>query len=254
MFNRRFMDLVRTQLIRVLAEQARAFKATPERPPAEIQELRYGPNDVAAFVDLQNLHYFLKENCRVAATKVHIPNMLNAYAAEHGMALKELQIFTGIHDQQRDPHRHDAMAKRLRWLERCGAKVTALPLSYYTDRITKEVRAQEKGVDVRIASEILRAVNDGLRRAIVVTQDKDIAQSVIVAGEMAAERGRTFHAFTPELADSSWAPNGKCGVHGLHGTVRLPLSVNLVNRYVRAERPRLDSPEGPFANGQEQGI
>ena len=227
MLNRRFIDLVRTQLIRVLAEQARAFKATPGRPPAEIQELRYGPNDVAAFVDLQNLHYFLKENCRVAATQVHIPNMLNAYAAEHGMALKELQIFTGIHDQQRDPHRHDAMAKRLRWLERCGAKVTALPLSYYTDRITKEVRAQEKGVDVRIASEILRAVNDGLRRAIVVTQDKDIAQSVIVAGEMAAERGRTFHTFTPELADSSWAPNGKCGVHGLHVTVRLPLSVTL---------------------------
>jgi uncharacterized LabA/DUF88 family protein len=247
MFNRRFMDLVRTQLIRVLAQQARDAKAangtTSERTP---QPLRFMPSDTVAFVDLQNLHYFLKENCRVPATAVHIPNLLRGFGEMHGMQLAELQIFTGIHDPRREPLRHEAMAKRLRWLTRCGAKVTALPLSYYTDRETQVVRAQEKGVDVRIASEILRAVNDGLCQAVVISQDKDIAQAILVAAEMAAERGRSFRAFTPELIGTEWEHNGKCGMHGLYGTTRLPMSVDFVRRFVR----RLDSAhEAPASDG-----
>jgi uncharacterized LabA/DUF88 family protein len=243
MFNRRFMDLVRTQLIRVLAQQAREAKAAGQAPLEPVAPaLRYKPSDVIAFVDLQNLHYFLKENCRVPATQVHIPDLLRAFGALHGMPLTELHIFTGIHDPRREPQRHESMSKRLRWLSRCGAKVTALPLSYYTDRETQVVRAQEKGVDVRIASEILRAVNDGLRQAIVISQDKDIAQAVLVAGEMAAERGRSFKAFTPELAGAEWEHNGKCGMHGLQGTTRLPMSVELARRFVRPERPRGSDP------------
>ena len=232
MFNRRFMDLVRVQLIRVLSQQARQATSKQTAQP----ELRYGEDDVVAFVDLQNLHYFLKDNCRVAATQVHIPHLLREFAGSNGMPLTELQIFTGIHDASREPHKHDTMAKRLRWLERCGARVTALPLSYYTDRETHAVRAQEKGVDVRIASEILRAVNDGLRRAIVITQDKDIAQAIHVAGEMAAERNRTFRAFTAVLDGAEWEHNGKCGINGLLGTTRLPMSVDLVRRHLRLER------------------
>lgn len=244
MLNRRFMDLVRHQLIKVLAQQARDAKsaATAAAAAAAMPPLRYRPRDVIAFVDLQNLHYFLKDNCRVAATQVHIPALLNEFGASNQLPLTELQIFTGIHDAQREPQKHEAMSKRLRWLERCGARVTALPLSYYTDRATGIVRAQEKGVDVRIASELLRAVNDGLTKAIVITQDKDIAQAVHVAGEMAAERGRAFQAFSPELAGAEWEHNGKCGMHGLRGTARLPMSVEMVRRHVRPER--VDRPSG----------
>jgi hypothetical protein len=248
MFNRRFMDLVRHQLIKVLAQQAREAKAGAQAPA--VPALRYSSSDCIAFVDLQNLHYFLKDNCRVAATQVHIPALLGEFAASNHLPLTELQIFTGIHDAQREPHKHEAMAKRLRWLERCGARVTALPLSYYTDRATQQIRAQEKGVDVRIASELLRAVNDGLTQAIVITQDKDIAQAIIVAGEMAAERGRSFHAFSPELAGAEWEHNGKCGMHGLRGTTRLPMSVELVRRHVRPERH--DRPQQGFGRIEEQ--
>ncbi len=265
MFNRRFMDLVRTQLIRVLAQQAREARAGGQAAvPSPLMEpvahaLRYTPSDVIAFVDLQNLHYFLKENCRVAATQVHIPDLLRAFGAQHGMPLTDIHVFTGIHDPRREPHRHESMSKRLRWLNRCGAKVTVLPLSYYTDRETQVVRAQEKGVDVRIASEILRAVNDGLRQAIVISQDKDIAQAILVAGEMAAERGRSFQAFTPELAGADWEFNGKCGMHGLQGTTRLPMSVELVRRFVRPDRQRgadpvsVDSQREDHPVAHEQG-
>lgn len=251
MFNRRFMDLVRHQLIKVLSTQARAAAAgLPEAPsPA----LRYGPEDVVAFVDLQNLFYFLKDNCRVPATQVNIPALLRDFAQTHGLNLTEIHIFTGIHDANREAHKHEAMAKRLRWLERSGCRVTALPLSYYTDRETNVVRAQEKGVDVRIGSEILRAVHDGLQKVILCTQDKDIAQACVVAGEMAQERGREFTAYSPELAGAQWEHNGKCGMHGLRGTVRLPLSVEMAQRHVRPERPRTEHTPPPLANEQAQG-
>ncbi|MEJ6002626.1 NYN domain-containing protein [Paucibacter soli] len=232
MFNRQFMDLVRHQLIRVLAKQARSARDQKPSEPA----LRYTEEDVAVFVDLQNLHYFLKENCRVAATQVHIPNLLRDFAAVHRMDLREIHVVTGIHDPRREPQKHEAMVKRLRWLERNGVKVTALPLSYYKDHSTQEVRVQEKGVDVRIASEILRAVNDGLTRAIVASQDKDIGEALVVAQDMARERGRKFTAFTMALEDTTWEHNGKCGMNGLRGTVRLPIGVDLVKRHVRPDR------------------
>ena len=158
------------------------------------------------------------------------------------MRLAEIYVFTGIHDPKREPQRHESMAKRLRWLERNGCRCIALPLSYYTNRETHEVTAQEKGVDVRIGSEILRAVNDGLRRCLVTTQDKDIAQALHVAGEMAAERGRGFWAFTPELAGAEWEHDGKCGLHGLRGTTRLPLSVELVRKHVRPPKDHSSPP------------
>lgn len=250
MFNRRFMDLVRNQLIRVLAQQARAVQHSKAGPAA----LRYNPNDVTCFVDLQNLHNFLKHNCGVAATQVHLPNMLHEFGLSHGLRISELHIFTGIHDPAREPQRHEHMAKRLRWLSHRGAKVTALPLSYYTDRETKEVRAVEKGVDVRIASEILRAVNDGLCHAIVVTQDKDIAEAVQVAAEMSEERGRRFYAYSPELTGADWEFTGKCGMHGLRGTRRLAFPVSLAQKHTRPERPREPDAEAPSPdNVQVQG-
>lgn len=250
MFNRRFMDQVRQQLIKVLAQQARQARAAEPS-----SDHRYGSSDVVAFVDLQNLFFFLKENCRVPATQVHIPDMLREFAQMHGLRLDGMRIFTGIHDPRREPIRHETMAKRLRWLERNGAKVIALPLSYYTDRNTQEVRAQEKGVDVRIASELLRAVNDGLRRAIVITQDKDIFEAIRVATEMALERGREFTAFTPYLVGAEWEHNGRCGMHGLKGTTRLDFPVALARRHSRPERPRDHGREHPNASDTpvEQG-
>lgn len=242
MFNRQFMDRVRQQLIKVLSQQARAARTQAvqgtarDQAPSEFHPLRYRADDVVAFVDLQNLHYFLKDNCRVAATQVHVPNLLKEYAASHHMPLREIHIFTGIHDPEREPQRYESMAKRLKWLERMGCFVTALPLSYYRDRETQVWRAQEKGIDVRIGSEILRAVNDGLHRAIVITQDKDIAEAIFVAAEMAQERGRTFMGYTPVLDGTSWEHSGKCGMNGLRGTSRLPITVDMVTRHVRPER------------------
>jgi hypothetical protein len=170
--------------------------------------------------------------------------LLHAFAAEHGMTLKEMRIFTGIHDRRREPAKHDGMAARVRWMERNGALVTTLPLSYYQIPDTDQFRVEEKGIDVRIGSEIQRAVAYGLRRALVVTQDKDISQAVKVAGEMAADAGSDFTAFSMTLEGTRWEHNRKCGMHGIMFTDKLPITVDFCSRFVRAERAeKPDRPE-----------
>jgi len=232
MQNRRFNDAVRHHLINIQAKEAMATKGSPNSHSNDANI--YQPDDVAAFVDLQNLHFFLKESCRVAATQIHIPNLLRDFAAIHNMQLRDLVIVTGIHGYQQDAHRHEAMRSRVRWLEHCGAKVTTLPLTYRRNRETGETYAVEKGIDVRIGSEILRAVHGGLRRALVITQDKDISQAIKVASEMAEDRGSSFHAYSMELHGMDWENNGKCGTHGIAFTEKLPIDVAFVRRYERS--------------------
>lgn len=240
MFNRPFTDMVRSSLIRLLAERAR--DSTVQLAPSSLPTLMFSPDDVVAFVDLQNFHYFLKENCKVAATQVHIPNLLHAFAAEHGLTVKGIHVVTGIHARKRDPQAYEAMAKRIKWLQRCGAQVTSIPLQYQIDPASGASRPHEQGVDVRLASELLRAVGLGLRRPLLVSQDRDLAQALLVAAEMCRERGFELEAFSPSLAGADdWEHNGKCGMHGLAGTTRLPMSVDMVRRFTRPDTPRVGS-------------
>lgn len=237
------MDAVTRRVINILGQEAgRAAAAREAAPgtngapadpsPQPESEARFEVGDAVAYIDLQNLHHFLKFECRVPATLVHLPNLVGEFASRHGLKLRAIRVFTGIHDAEREPERHAAMVGRLAWMERAGCDVVALPLSYYTDHETGTVRAQEKGVDVRIGSEILRDVNAGLRRALLLTQDKDLSQAVKVATEMALERGFTFEAFSPVLEGADWPQNGRCGTQGIAFTTRLPFHVELARRHI----------------------
>jgi uncharacterized LabA/DUF88 family protein len=220
-----------------IMEQGFTLAAKTQTPPVEASATdagKFQSGDVVAYIDMQNLHHFLKENCRVPATQVHLPNLIHEFAAVNNFKLKELRFYTGIHDATREPHKHEAMAKRIRWLERNKCKVVALPLSYYSDKGSGEIRAQEKGVDVRMSSEILRDVNDGLQRALVISQDKDISQAIKVATEMAAVRNVNFHAYSPRLEGATWVHNRMCGMHGIEFTTTIPFHVDLPRKHLRS--------------------
>lgn len=221
MFNRRFHDAVQHSLINIQASENRALPAS------------YGPQDAVAFVDMQNFHYFLKDGCRVSATQVHLVNLLRDFGKLHGMPLTEMHFVTGIHSQAQEPQRYDAMMKRIRWLEKQGAHVILIPLVYRKERGTNTLIAHEKGIDVRLGSEIIRAVNQGLQKILVVTQDRDISQAVKVANEIARERGNELKAYSMVLTGAAWEPNGKSGVNGIDFTQKLPIDASFVKKYER---------------------
>jgi uncharacterized LabA/DUF88 family protein len=230
----RFMQAVMHRVMNIQAEE-KAQRA-PASPSEDQGRRSFAPNDAVAYVDLQNLHHFLKENCRVPPTQVNIPELLRELATSNGLDLKEIQIFTGIHDIAQERHMHEAMAKRIRWLERNGCKVTALTLSYQFDSATGRMRGLEKGVDVRLGSELIRDVTDGLQKAMMITQDKDLSQAVKVAADIASQRGRPFEGYSPVLEGASWPHNEKCGMHGIAFTSKISFPVSLAQRHVRPPR------------------
>lgn len=226
----RLTEAVRAHLVAQFATGKATFET---KTPA----LSFQPDDVVAFIDFQNLHYFLKENCKVSASHVHVPNLVTEFGAMHSLPIKEMVIVTGIHDAQREPVRYDAMARRAKWLSHNGARVITIPLIYRHSEEQGWIAA-EKGVDVRIACELVKYVFHGLRRAVVMSQDIDLGQSILVAKDVAKEMGRSFHAFTPRLEGAEWAHNGRSGRRGLMGSTTLPFPVQLARKHVRAEAPR----------------
>lgn len=235
MLNRRFTDLVRLELIQLLARKA---FSNAEAPALEAKApARYREDDVVAFIDLQNLHYFLKDACQVHANQVHLPNLFREFAAQNGLKLRQIHVFTGIHSPEKEPEKHEAMRKRLEWLRRCGCAVTALPLSYMWDAERQGHKAVEKGIDVRMSSEVLRAVTNGLRKALLLTQDRDINEGIAVAREMALERGAPLDVMSVRLTDAEHFEE-HCAVYGLDCTIRLNLSLKLIRKHTRPFTPR----------------
>ncbi|MCZ8256951.1 MAG: hypothetical protein O9327_14960 [Polaromonas sp.] len=226
----RFTNAVRAHLVAHFASSRTSGHDPASPPPLH----SYGPEDIVAFVDFQNLHYFLKESCRVPASQVHMPNLLHEFGEMHSLPITQMIFVTGIHDPRREPIRYQAMAKRVRWLRFCGARVITIPL-VYMNKPESGLVAVEKGVDVRLACELMKAVFGGLRRGIVVSQDIDLGQSILTAKDVAQQMGRSFTAFSPRLDGATWDRSARSGLHGLHGSTTLPFPVELARKHCRPE-------------------
>jgi len=241
LFNRTFTDAVRHRLINVMATAMPAIETTDK-----------AIDGVSVFLDYQNFYFVLKNGFKVPPKQTNIPALLREFVESHGMLVKDIFLYTGIPDKTRDPVGHQEMEKRLSFWRRSGVKVRALPVLYIHNRSTGNTTVREKGIDVTLASELVRSVMDGANRILVVSNDKDIAQSVRIAGEVALSKKRKLEAFSvipsevnvPELRMSG------LGVDGVHFTRRLELSASLVRKHVsyleRAAQARLDNDTSSF--------
>ncbi len=87
--------------------------------------------------------------------------------------LAGVRYYTGTHDPNRRPKEHGEMERRLLAYESAGVQVFRIPLRY--DKIDS---ARQKGVDVRIALDILRLGYKGLYDvAIIVSEDSDLDEA-----------------------------------------------------------------------------
>lgn len=85
-----------------------------------------------------------------------------------------VRFYTGIHTTSQNPIKHAQMARRLAAYEADGVDTISIPLRY--DYLGK---AREKGVDVRLAIDMVRLGRKGLFDvAIVATEDSDIDEAV----------------------------------------------------------------------------
>lgn len=225
-----FVARVRTELLRVLT-RAPASAATSHRPAVRVE---FAPQDAMAFVDFENFFQVLKRGFGVEPQAVHMPNLIRDLARANGLMLKGQHYFCGLPDRRRDGARHESRRKRIAWLEKHGATVTALPLTYYSEGGETNL-AREKGVDVALASEMLRCVAGGLQKAILITNDRDIGASIASAQRLAADSDRELTLYTVACQLSGPAAAG-IGLDGLVGTQKLALSSALLARHLDQKR------------------
>lgn len=130
------------------------------RPPAVICAV--------AFIDGQNLFAAARDAFGVRAPSFDVVALSHALAASQGWEVRGVQFYSGVPSANDKEPLHRACASQLREMRTQGARVTVRPLRRRRKRVrlddgtTAEFTIlEEKGIDVRIALDIVRAVIDG---------------------------------------------------------------------------------------------
>lgn len=124
-----------------------------------------------AFVDGQNLFRHAKE-----AFGHHHPNhdpnkLFDAVCGEYGWQNRGVRYYTGVPKADKDPFWHGYWTKRLRAMRNSGIHVTYRTLKYPGGRPV------EKGIDVRIALDVIRMARQmHYDVGVIFSQDQDLAE------------------------------------------------------------------------------
>lgn len=103
-----------------------------------------------------------------------------------GFEAGEVRVYTGMPAANRQPRWHGYWNNKIAAMKRAGVVVTTRPLRYRKRRMYDEdgeievvTQAEEKGIDIRIALDLVRmARRDELTAAIIYSQDQDLNEVV----------------------------------------------------------------------------
>lgn len=147
------------------------------------------------FVDGQNLYHLAKTAWIATTAAVPNPYGWPSYDVEKladdlvartpGRSLSQVRFYTGVPVRSNRPERnfwHDFWSNKLRYLEGNGVYV-------YRGRVSAD--RQEKGVDVSLAVDLIRATYEQRYEvAIIVSQDSDFGPAVSLAKKIAHSQSR----------------------------------------------------------------
>jgi uncharacterized LabA/DUF88 family protein len=142
------------------------------------------PKRAIVFFDGQNLFHGAKEAFGYSYPSYDPASLARVVCDRQGWQLAEVRFYTGVHTPEGDEHWHRFWGKKLTAMGRKGVKVFRRELRYQnttiqlpdgTERTTAV--AQEKGIDVRIALDVVRCVLEALCDvAVIFSQDQDLSE------------------------------------------------------------------------------
>ena len=124
-----------------------------------------------------------------------------------GRTVEEVRFYTGVPNRSARPTLNGFWENKLKHLESQGVEV-------YRGRVNSG--GQEKGVDVSIALDLIRATYEKrFDVSIIVSQDSDFGPAVLLAKQIASEQGRTleFESAFPVSHGSKRGVPGTTWVH-----------------------------------------
>lgn len=150
------------------------------------------------FIDGQNLFYAAKE-----AFGYHYPNydvlaLANTVCKQKSWTLKQVRFYSGIPDPKDDSNKHVFWSNKFSAMGRQGIYIFYRSLRYRHKTVRLPdgskhtfLTGEEKGIDVRIAVDVIRlALRGEYDVAVVFSQDQDLSEVADEIRAIARERGR----------------------------------------------------------------
>lgn len=161
----------------------------PPEPPAK---------QAVAFIDGQNLFHAVREAFGYTYPNYDVSALAREICTRQDWQLDQVRFYTGIPDPTDDPFWNHFWLHKLAMLGRQRVAVYSRPLRYRNRRVRLPdgtehtyLVGEEKGIDVRIALDIVRMAH---RReydvALVFSQDQDLSEVAEEVRTIAREQGR----------------------------------------------------------------
>jgi uncharacterized LabA/DUF88 family protein len=136
------------------------------------------------FIDGQNLYRSAKDAFGYHYPNYDVQKLSGAVCQSHGWNLTQVRFYTGVPDKSDQPMWNRFWAGKLAVMGKSGIEVFSRPLRYRNDTVKLPdgsshtfLRGSEKGIDVRIALDVIRlAVRNEYDVAVVFSQDQDLSE------------------------------------------------------------------------------
>ena len=137
-----------------------------------------------SFFDGQNLFHHARDAFGHATPNYDPVKLHRAVCGMHGWEPAGVRFYTGVHTREHNAFWHGYWERRKLAMQRQGITVITRPLRYRTIEVFNEhgqrktrIIAQEKGIDVRLALDVIRLARQGaFDVGIIFSQDQDLAE------------------------------------------------------------------------------
>lgn len=151
-----------------------------------------------AFIDGQNLFFAAKESFGYPYPNYDPLLLSKAICQREAWDLKKVLFYTGVPDVQDEPFWNHFWTAKLAQMGRMGVQVFSRPLRYRNQTIKLPdgspytfLVGQEKGVDVRIALDVVRLARESVYDVcLMFSQDQDLTEAVDEIKRISRETGR----------------------------------------------------------------
>ena len=150
-----------------------------------------------AFVDGQNLLYAVKNAFGYPYPNYDVRPLAEEICQQQGWALQQVRFYTGVPDGNDDRFWSDFWTRKLATMGQKGVTIYSRKLRYRNQTVSLPngqaqtfLVGQEKGIDVRIALDIIRATREGTCDVcLVFSQDQDLSEVADEVRVIAKEQG-----------------------------------------------------------------
>ena len=153
---------------------------------------------VIAFIDGQNLLYSVKNAFGYLYPNYDVKLLAEKICKERGWTLQQVKFYTGVPDSNDDQFWSDFWTRKLGAMGQKGIAIYSRKLRYRNQTVSLPngqahtfLVGQEKGIDIRIAIDIIRAAHQKICDVcLVFSQDQDLSEVADEVRIIAKEQDR----------------------------------------------------------------